>query len=391
MRRPRTHNRRGRGVATGLAGLVLVLLVGLGACDGPSGDDGPPFDTSYSPTSLQDDAWPDCLGDPPTWPTVEGQVRVPMGTAACRLEFRSIARLDGSDETVLPRPPVAAGPGDLIVTATFQPGVLAVWDPDGSLLHSFGRGDGEGPGEFSNPSGLVVSPDSVVHVFTARPQWHQYALNGEFIRTASLPSAVGPRTGVLTADGALVTVVRLVETGLQQAGIFVWDGEGAHRVGEVPSDDGTPPIFGFSPSLGFWSTDSRELDLVRYGLPDGAEALRLALEGAWTSESSSQAAPPRISRLALDDRGLIWYLANLPGLDAPDGEMPPASSMEELRSTIGLYRDNVAEVVTLDGRLVASKRYTDPAAIPLPITADRWYLDDLMGSIVIKEPVLVDP
>jgi len=327
------------------------------------------------------------------WPSGADLVQVSLGTAPCRLAFRVITRLDGSDDSVLPRPPVAVGPGGVIVTGTFQPGVMAVWAPDGSLLHSFGRGAGAGPGEFSIASGLAVSPDAIVHVFTGRPQWHQYSLDGDYIRTASLPSAAGPRTGVVMPDGAMIMVVRLVESGLEQAGIFAWNGDQALRVGDFPSDPGVPPSFGFSPDLGLWSTDSRGLGLVRLGSPGGAEVLRLALEGGWAAGSGTRVGRRHFFELALDDRGLIWYLANVPGLEAPAGEMPPANSMEELRSNIRLYRDNVVEVVTLDGRLVASERYVDPMAVPRPVTAHRWYVveDDLMGSIVIVEPVLLDP
>lgn len=55
------------------------------------------------------------------------------------------------------------------------------------------------------------------------------------------------------------------------------------------------------------------------------------------------------------------------------------------------YLDRLIEVFTLDGRLVASRRYDYGADTPDAVTVDLWYhiADDAQQSIDLFRPVLV--
>jgi hypothetical protein len=330
---------------------------------------------------------PPCIGAPPGWPDPD-HVMVEGESPACELDFVEVVRLQGREEGWAPRPPIAVGPGDTYVSATYQPGRLARWSSDGELEQVFGRGEGEGPGEFGPAHGIVVGPDSVIYVLSG-PRAHLYAPDGEFLETIRWPGLAGQRGAVVTSDGILVVSTRRADDSLRPV-LLAWrDGDWD----ELESSTGRPGqrySLAHSPGLGVWSAEAGTYEVTQHAMPEGEIRVRVSRTTSWFPKDDPGGG---LYDILADDRGLIWTSVNTPAPEAPADPIPSFQTPEEARPIVNTYRDNVIEALAVDGRLIASRRYLDLWSTPIPMTPDRWYLqeDDLLRSVVILEPVLRDP
>ncbi len=328
---------------------------------------------------------PACVGEPPGWPE-EDLVVVEGERPVCELDFVEVVRLQGTEEEWAPRPPIAVGPGETYVSATYQPGRLARWSSNGELEQVFGRGEGEGPGEFRGTSAIVIGPDSVVYVMSG-PRAHLYAPDGEFLETIRWPGVSGQRSTVITSDGVLVVSTRRPGDPLRPA-LLAWrDGDW----NELESSAGRPGqrySLAHSPGLGLWSAEAGTYEVTQHDMPGGEVRLRVSRTASWFPGDGRYRA--NLYGILADDRGLIWTLMSTPAPDAPAAPAPSAESLEELSSIVAAYRENMIEALAVDGRLIASRRYPDPRLAPTPMTPSRWFLqeDDLLRSVVILEPVV---
>ena len=154
----------------------------------------------------------------------------------------------------------------------------------------------------------------------------------------------------------------------------------------------SPPFLRGSTEMGMWSLEFNQYVFRRHGAQDFEVHAHVARE-ADSFPGPRGDIPATVSpNFAVDDRGMLWTLLSVPAPDAPAGPQPPAGSVEELRAVASRYRNTVIEVLTLDGRLLASRTYEDLRTVPRPITAERWYLvdNDPFPSIVIFEPSLLE-
>ena len=109
----------------------------------------------------------------------------------CDLDFREIARLEGSIEGVAPDAPVQVLRDGTYVTGTYSRGRIAHWGPDGQLLNVFGTGPGEGPGEFDYATEFAQASDDEFLVSTWPQLVHKYSMAEGFVRSFRLATFGG--------------------------------------------------------------------------------------------------------------------------------------------------------------------------------------------------------
>ncbi len=367
---------------------VGVLLAGCGEHAGTDADaQAHPDVPGLGSEEQAHSGLPPCVGPPPNWPE-EDHVVVEGERPACELEFVEVVRLQGSEEEWAPRPPIAVGPGETYVSATYQPGRLARWSSNGELEQVFGQGEGEGPGEFRGTSAIVIGPDSVVYVMSG-PRAHLYAPDGEFLETIRWPGVSGQRSTVVTSDGVLLVSTRRPEDPLRPA-LLAWRDGDWNELESSAGRAGQRYSLAHSPGLGVWSAEAGTYEVTQHDMPGGEVRLRVSRTASWFPRDDPGGG---LYDILADDRGLIWTSVNTPAPEAPSDPIPSFQTPEEARPIVNAYRDNVIEALAVDGRLIASRRYLDLWSTPIPMTPDRWYLqeDDLLRSVVIVEPVLRDP
>jgi hypothetical protein len=298
---------------------------------------------------------------------------------ACSLEVRPIVSLAGELDGVAPRAPIVRGPDGTYLSGTYEPGVIAHWAVDGSLLRTIGRGRGEGPGEFDSANGITVLGDSLVLITTGLQRWHIFRTNGDFVETNRAETTGGVGSVALTESGALFGATQDNTYGI----FFTWE-NGETRKIPIPNPHRTRPLWsrGGSETWYAWPYEYRvhRLDLA-------GEILR---ENVWISAD----APMRgnLFQVSIDERDLIWVGARVPDPNAPSEARsevfsPSASEREE---EIRRYDDVLIEAMTVDGRLVVSVRFDGVAQAPRPMRGGGWYREssDPLPVITIVEPVL---
>ena len=116
-------------------------------------------------------------------------VAVEPSCSGCGIELRPVVSLVGSDSigVALSRDSRAVVHGTgYLVTPTYEPGQIAVFDQTGRFLRGFGR-LGQGPGGMSGFSQKVrVGPGDSVHVLD-RGQWNLFTPSYEYVRSQVLP------------------------------------------------------------------------------------------------------------------------------------------------------------------------------------------------------------
>jgi len=102
------------------------------------------------------------------FPVVKSPAEPPRGTE--RIPLEELWSLSGEDEDVLlgVTSRIDAAPDGTTYFLDMQLTEIQVFSPEGEYLRSIGR-EGEGPGEFSRPSGMFLLPDGTVGVIQGRP------------------------------------------------------------------------------------------------------------------------------------------------------------------------------------------------------------------------------
>jgi hypothetical protein len=244
---------------------------------------------------------------------------------------------------------------------------------------------------------------SRLYVLTAGRRIDVFSLDGTFQHRISThvvsPNVAAP---ALLADGS---VVMRGTYGKNRPILTVARGERVDRVG--PAQKYSYPPFVEPGHNGVWSAELLSYEINHHSMPDGRVDFRLRREVPWfpdgRPEDGGMRLDGRVSGVLMDfavdeSRGLVFAKVQTRDPDAPGPwkammeEGGPMPQGEELRRQTVIHLDALLEVFTLDGRLIASRRYDHKSEAPLPITAHRFYhVDDsgLIPSIQILEPVLV--
>ena len=99
-------------------------------------------------------------------------------------------------------------------------------------------------------------------------------------------------------------------------------------------------------------------------------------------------------KVRIVNRGLLWAWTVLPDPDAPSTPRPPPQSPGEIDLEVtSRYRDYVLEVLSTDGRLIATRRFDRVQDVARGVSAGFWVRteDDALQTLTIVEPVLVRP
>lgn len=318
-------------------------------------------------------------------PHLDGEVVIRGMDAPCELAFQQVARLTGELDGVAPRPPVSVGPDSTFLTATFAPGQLAVWSWDGDLLRTFGRGAGNGPGEFRSAEDIAIGGDGIVTVAADLGLWHRYTFAGAFIETVRVPATVDATRVEIHSDGSLVVRMRSASRSFLK-----FDGETFDSIGPAPDAPGLGGISVAGDRI--WRWDVRRYSIRSHAADSGERLSSLTRDVPWYPNPMDLSTPPDDANLygiAATDEGLIFVQVGLQAEGALS-ELQLTGDLEADLPALSAVRDNVVEVLGADGTLLASRRYDNVGEAPDPITADLWFRveRDLLQSITILQPVL---
>ena len=355
-------------------GFFVVMVVSM-ACD--MGDAGHNSNEEVEPVTTQTQ----CQGA--VGRLVDSTVVVSAtGSTECTVSFVEVLRLAGSVDGVAPRPPIVSLRDGSFVTATFQPGQIAHWGVNGELVGVFGKGVGDGPGEFARPADLVELPDGSIAILTGRPTWHEYALNGRHLRSRTLFALGGLRAGTVVGD-------RSFFLSMGELGPVVWRVEADSMVALSQLSPGTLGLLAGSDAAGLWVAQDQDYRLMRVDLHSGNVGRSIERVADWFPRPSDGRA--NLYRVDVDPAGRIWVLISAEDPDAPEGLMPPVSTMEEAAEVTNRYRDTRLEVFSRDGRLLASEVFERIEDAPEPIGNGHWYRRDTdpLESVILLKPQLL--
>ena len=349
------------GMAWPLRSLIPLGLVVFGTACRPDEGESPKF--RGGAPSREECEWETALAS--------DDVRV----SPCDVGFREVVRLKGDLDGVAPHEPIRALGDGRFLTGTYSPGQMALGAPDGELVRVMGRGPGEGPGEFDYPSGLVQTTEYEFVVFTGLQTARVYSTNGNFQRSLRIPATGGAGDGATYGN---VVITAAPAAGGEQA--FVLQDDSVRAFG-VPSN--RMLVLAANESTGVWSAEYDRYVLRRHLWPNGIVTDSIVRNPGWFPGSREN--PGNLHGLHADGRGLIWVVISAADAGAPSGRVPFADDPEEQYDVDVRYLDRVIEVLTPDGRLVASVRYDNPRESANPIGRDLWYRrsDDLLPVMVI--------
>jgi len=311
-----------------------------------------------------------CLAD--SLPSsVSDSVLVPSAQPLCDLELVEVAVLRGEIDGIAPRPPIVPIPAGGFVTATYQPGKMAVWSADGVLESVIGNGPGVGPGEFDIASTILVSEDQTIHVSEGFARWHRYSPTGDYLGTESVPDVPGILLLEVGEDSAIYGMG-------EPAQIFRWDGS---------FDVVRPAIlqagsrFGVAAtSEGIWIAPHTRAELIQ--VSQDLETVERTIRRSPTGSDENA------GRLYfLDDYlGLLWT-----GRSVADPAAPDEPSQSQDPAQLSRFIDNLVEAVSPSGMLVVSQRFDDVFESPIQAKDGFWFIvsDDLVPSVRVVRPKLV--
>lgn len=309
--------------------------------------------------------------------------------APCGISFREVARLEGVD-SITPYPVMTVVNGQYI-TATYDEGAFAFWAPEGELLDVAGEGPGEGPGEFSHPTGFLQVTEDEFLVLTGRVTFHRYAVTGRFLRSHRLPAAGGAESAETYGDLAIISA--RTPAGEQA---FALQHDSIRPFG-VPARPRSSLLLAAADQAGVWSVEDDRYVLRRHALPGGSVADSLVVARDWFPDPGGYDA--RIDWFHADGRGLLWTVVRASDPDAPgwcddihsDHQPLVLDDIEAYRARMIGCDDAVIEALTTDGRLIGSVRFDSVWDQPLPLHGNLWFLpSEDMLSIVILEAVLTE-
>lgn len=312
------------------------------------------------------------------------------GEPMCGLEFEELVRLEGSADETLPRDPIAERPEGGYITATYEPGRLALWTANGDVERVIGRGEGQGPGEFEHAHELYFRGDTII-VFDGSGRMHRYMTTGEFVDQMRAP---GGNRGAILPDGTpIVSVVGEERFVLLEPGGTTPFGppRGASRSRWYST-------FAVSEDRIWEAVNINLYEVRQYPIDDPTSVSTLRREVAWFPHPSEQELREgllvnSLGEIVLGASGLVWVRLEVVDVEGPPFpelrvEEPAPFEWEDRWE----YFDGRIEAFLPDGTLVASEVFEDPANAPQPmIDSDLWYLredDKVVPSFLILEPRL---
>ena len=306
----------------------------------------------------------------------------------CDLEFREVTRLEDVD-SITPHPAVMVLHDGRYVTATYSPGKVALWSPDGVLVDVIGKGAGEGPGEFGGAMGLTQVTEDELLVLTGMPIVHRYTTGGRFVRSFRLPTPGGAGSAVTYGGIAITTAYR---GGVRQGFLLTDD---SVRAFALRGRRGSSLLVAAAEDVGIWSAERDRYVLRRHAFPSGSVVDSLVVARDWFPGPRGNEG--ELFGLHADGRGLIWTVATAADPDAPSdnwmptGEEEPIEDWEEHRAKAVEFSDYLVEAFTPGGRLVVSARFDSYREVAEPMHGNFWYrqTEDRL-AIVVLEAVLTE-
>lgn len=248
--------------------------------------------------------------------------------------------------------------GLFTVEATFDPGLIAVYDSTGDFVKTIGR-EGRGPHEFLAPS-VKLGPTGTDWIFDpgngrVTPLLPGLELGDSFLFLGSLADIP-----TVPLDSNLVVVSGRVQQELSRP-LHLMTGRGniVRSFGEWPNTRTSP----FPPSIaadrrgGIWSLPSNEYRLTRWSL-SGAPVEVLQREApwfeAWTERGPGQSF---LLRLSMDSAGNLWVFGR-----TDNGDGLPGYDLESWDEMF----DMVIEVIDPErGELIATRSFDEPILYPV--------------------------
>ncbi|HJQ89459.1 MAG TPA: 6-bladed beta-propeller, partial [Propionibacteriaceae bacterium] len=182
----------------------------------------------------------------------------------CTIVFNEVVTLNGSTAGELPRLPITVGPNSGWVTATYDPGKVAVWFATGQFRRTIGKGPGGGPGEFGRVSDIVVdTARGRIYIFTSSNRIEVYGEAGEYLETISLPRYSS--TGALLHDG---TVVAVLSRAPAEPIFAVVKSDTIIRSGPRQRGPVFPPLL-YGTGDGMWTAEGPWYEIRRHDIRDG--------------------------------------------------------------------------------------------------------------------------
>ena len=279
--------------------------------------------------------------------------------------------------------------------------VIVVWDPQGKYLTSFGR-EGEGPGEFSARGGLTLYMDheNQLHVRDGAGSWSVFSRDHKFLRR--VPIRVGgmlsdARTTVILDGGQAVTGDDYNSGRRNYFRILNPDGTLDRAFGPVSDElaqDRTRPLERLIAYRGgdtFWvgPVEGEGYVLEEWGV-DGELRRTLRRDVSWRGWSEdSRSAPDRLTRLQIDDSGILYVLASHAGekyskalekyrhrvLSESHRRENMDAARAELEALMNEHMEIVAEMIdTRSGELLASESYSLSTLEEIPFPRPGLFL-----------------
>lgn len=317
------------------------------------------------------------------------------GEGACTVVFDEVVLLQGSIAGELPRLPVSSGPDGGWVTATYDPGRVALWSANGRFRRVIGKGEGGGPGEFIKVSDIVVDAErDRIYIFTVSNRIEVYDEEGKYLETISLPRYSS--TGTLMPDGSLIAVL---SRAMGEPAFAVVRPDTVVRWGYSQRGPVFPPLL-YGNGENVWTaesawyeirrhaSDGRVIGSIKRETPDFPEPTKVEVE---------RGAGPLLVAFTVDtDKRRVFAL--LKQVMKP-GHTPPAAVEAETRlppadADQDAYYAGVIEAFDFSGNVLASLRIREGENVPYPImssgSSGLWYevLDDDLRSIRILRPRL---
>lgn len=240
--------------------------------------------------------------------------------------------------------------GRLLASATYTPGTIAVFSPEGDFVGYTGR-DGQGPGELDGPRWMWVDDSDSIFV-KHRGGVSVFAPDGSFGRVMRIPGVFIGAAGGPNGDFILQSIVGRPFKRFRRTGLLVEEfGEEVDLRSRHPNAS-LPTVFGWSSSGAFLTAPVNEY-VISVSASPGTSAVSIRRESRWfrpwtsvrRGEPNIARPSPRVVSLTMHE-GLLWVLL------VRSAENWAANAAH--RGSEAVFLDAVLEVIEPSGGLVAT-------------------------------------